>query len=120
MDKPLNIDEYIKNYPAEIQVRLEQLRKTIIHAAPGAEEVISYGMPAFKLQGMLVYFAAQSAHIGFYPTPSGIEKFKTELAGYKSAKGSVQFPSDEPLPLGVITEIVKFRVQENLQKGRKK
>ena len=120
MKKPVNIDEYIINFPVEIQKMLEQLRATVKKAAPQANEVISYGMPAFKLNGMLVWFAAHSKHIGFYPKASGIEAFKKELAIYKWAKGSVQFPLDKPLPLALITKIVKFRVTENLQRAKAK
>jgi uncharacterized protein YdhG (YjbR/CyaY superfamily) len=120
MTKPKNIDEYIAGYPKEIQKLLEQLRATIKKAAPAAEEIISYGMPAFKLNGMLVWLAAHTKHIGFYPKASGIEAFKKELSIYKGAKGSVQFPLDKPLPLGLITKIVKFRVTENLQKVKAK
>jgi len=120
MMKPLNIDEYISGFPKEIQKILKQLRVTIKKAAPQADEVISYGMPAFKLNGMLVWFAAHAAHIGFYPRVSGIEAFKKELSIYKGAKGSVQFPLENPLPLGLITKIVKFRVAENLQPTKTK
>jgi uncharacterized protein YdhG (YjbR/CyaY superfamily) len=117
MTKPVNIDEYISGFPKETQKMLEQLRATINKAAPNAEEVISYAIPAFKLKGMLVWFAAYSNHIGFYPRGSGIEAFKQELSIYKGAKGSVQFPLNKPLPSGLITKIVKFRVTENLQKA---
>ncbi len=120
MKKPIGIDEYISGFPKETQKGLEQLRVTIKGVAPQADEVISYGMPAFKLNGMLVCFAAYTNHIGFYPTPSGIEAFKKELSIYKGAKGSVQFPLDQPLPLKLITKIVKFRVTENLQKAKTK
>src|SRR5882724_9135866 len=98
MKKPTNIDEYISGFPGEIQTILGGLRDTIKKAAPRAEETISYGIPAFKLNGMLVWFAAHKKHIGFYPRGSGIEQFRTELSGYKWAKGSVQFPLDAPLP----------------------
>jgi len=117
MTKPGNIDEYIKGFPKEIQQLLEQVRQTIKKAAPLANEAISYGMPAFKLNGMLLWFAAHSKHIGFYPKASGIEKFKKELSIYKGAKGSVQFPLDKSLPLDLITKIVKFRVAENMSKS---
>jgi uncharacterized protein YdhG (YjbR/CyaY superfamily) len=120
MTKPKDVHEYITSYPIEIQKLLEQLRATIKKAAPQAEEVISYGMLAFKMNGMLAWFAAHSKHIGFYPAASGIEAFKNELSIYKWAKGSVQFPLDEPLPLGLITKIVKFRVNENLQSTKRK
>jgi len=120
MTKHKYIDDYIASFPKGIQIILEQVRTTIRKAAPEAEEVINYGMPAFKLNGMLVWFAAHSNHIGFYPRVSGIETFKKELSIYKGAKGSVQFPLDKPLPLGLITKIVKFRVTENLQKAKTK
>jgi len=113
MPKPINIDEYIASFPREIQKMLEQLRATITKAAPQANEVISYGMPAFKLNGMLVWFAAHTNHIGLYPRASAIQVFKKELSIYKGAKGSVQFSLDKPLPLRLITKIVKFRVAEN-------
>jgi len=120
MTKPKDIDEYITSYPKEIQRTLEELRETIKKAAPEAEEVISYGMPAFKMNGMLVWFAAHSKHIGLYPRVSGIEAFKKELSIYKGAKGSVQFPLGKPLPLALITKIVKFRVNENLVRAKSK
>ena len=120
MTKPKDINEYIAGHPKEIQKLLKEFRATIKKAAPTANEVISYGMPAFKLNGMLVWFAAHTKHIGFYPRVSGIERFKKELSIYKGAKGSVQFPFDKPLPLGLITKIVKFRVTENLQKQKAK
>jgi uncharacterized protein YdhG (YjbR/CyaY superfamily) len=110
---PKNMDDYIRQFPEKQQAALEQIRKTIKAAAPDAEEVISYQMPAYKQNGMLVYFAGYENHIGFYPTPSGIEAFKKELAVYKGAKGSVQFPIDKLLPLGLIKKIVQFRVKEN-------
>ena len=120
MKKPNDIQEYITGFPKETQSFLDQLRTTIKKAAPQAEEAISYGMPAFKMNGMLVWFAAYSKHIGFYPRVSAIKAFKKELSIYKGAKGSVQFPLDKPLPLGLISKIVKFRVTENLQKAKKK
>lgn len=120
-----SIDEYIATFPEDIQTRLKDLKATIQRAAPDAEEKFSYGMPTFFLNGNLVHFAAFKTHIGFYPTPSGIEAFKEELSSYKGAKGSVQFPLDEPLPLKLIGRIVKFRVAENQKNakprsGRKK
>jgi uncharacterized protein YdhG (YjbR/CyaY superfamily) len=114
---PKTIDEYIAGFPQEIQKILEKLRATIRKAAPGATETISYQMPTFTLKGNLVHFAAYKNHIGFYPVPSGIEAFRTELARYKQGRGSVQFPIGEPLPLDLIAQIVKFRVQENLEKA---
>ncbi len=107
-----SIDDYIARQPPQVQDRLEQMRDACRKAAPDAEERIGYQMPAFFQTRYLVYFAAAKQHIGFYPTPSAIEKFKKELAIYKGAKGSVQFPLDKPLPLGLIAKIVKFRVQE--------
>jgi uncharacterized protein YdhG (YjbR/CyaY superfamily) len=114
---PETIDEYIAGFPADIQVILQKIRKTIKDAAPDAQEVISYQMPTFKLHGNLVHFAAFKNHIGFYPVPSGIEKFKAELSVYKQGKGSVQFPLDQPIPYDLISRIVKFRVEENLKKA---
>jgi uncharacterized protein YdhG (YjbR/CyaY superfamily) len=107
------IDEYIANFPAGVQKILQELRTTIKAAAPGAQEKISYQMPTFFLKGNLVHFAAYKKHIGFYPAPRGIEVYKAELSAYKGAKGSVQFPIDQPLPLELIRRIVEFRVAEN-------
>ena len=114
-----NTDEYIKQFSKKQQNALKEIRKAIKAAAPEAEEVISYQMPAYKQNGVLVYFAAYENHIGFYPTPSGIEAFKKEIAGYKSAKGSVQFPIDEPMPLDLVTKMVKYRIKENEPKTKK-
>jgi len=116
--KASNIDEYIAQFPVEIQERLQQMRVTIQKAAPEAKEAISYAMPTFKLNGNLVHFAAYKNHIGFYPAPQGIETFKKELSTYKGAKGSVQFANDKPLPLDLVAKIVKFRVKQN--KAKKK
>lgn len=108
------VDEYISSFPASTQKLLKQMRATIKKAAPKAEEDISYGMPAYKYNGKrLVYFAGYKNHIGFYATPTGHSAFAKELSKYKEGKGSVQFPIDAPLPLELVTEIVKFRVQEN-------
>jgi uncharacterized protein YdhG (YjbR/CyaY superfamily) len=120
MTTPKDIDEYISGYPMEIQRFLQEVRATIKKAAPKAVEVISYGMPAFKMDGLLVWFAAHSKHIGFYPKASGIEAFKKELSIYKWAKGSVQFPFNKPMPLGLITRIVEFRVNENVHRIKPK
>jgi uncharacterized protein YdhG (YjbR/CyaY superfamily) len=117
---PENIDEYILEFPPEIQKILQEIRATIRAAAPQATEAISYQMPTFKLHGNLVHFAAFKSHIGFYPVPSGIEAFKEELSQYKGAKGSVQFPLGKPMPLDLISRIVKFRVTENLAKSKQK
>ncbi|MGH2538321.1 MAG: iron chaperone [Candidatus Promineifilaceae bacterium] len=117
--KAETIDEYIAGFPSDVQAVLEQVRATIKAAAPDAEETISYAIPTFKLHGRyLVYFAGFKDHIGFYPAPVGIEAFQEELSGYKSGKGSVQFPLSKPLPLDLITRIVKYRAQENLAKKK--
>ena len=117
MQKPVDTDTYIAGYPKETQKNLKLLRATIKKAAPQAEEIISYGMPAYKWNGMLVYFAAYEKHIGFYPGSSGIAAFKKELASYKTSKGTVQFPVEEPVPLPLIARIVKFRLKENQEKA---
>lgn len=114
---PASIDEYIAGFSEEIQEKLQMIRKTISEAAPEAEEAISYQMPTFKLKGNLVHFAAYKNHIGFYPAPRGIEAFKEELSAYKGAKGTVQFPLNEPLPYDLIGRIVKFRAAENREKA---
>lgn len=115
-----SIDDYITQAPLEIREKLEAVRKVIHEAAPEAEEKISYQMPTFFSHGNLVHFAAFKKHIGFYPAPSGIEAFREELAQYKGAKGSVQFPLDKPLPLDLISRIVKFRAAENREKAAAK
>ena len=117
---PKNTDEYIANFPKEVQEILEKMRATIKKAAPTAEETINYQIPTFTLKGNLVHFAAFKEHIGFYPTPTGIEKFNKELSVYEGAKGSVKFPLDKPMPYGLITKIVKFRVKENLERAEAK
>src|SRR6476646_1286039 len=111
-EPPRNLDEYIASFPPDVQQILEQIRTAIKEAAPGAEETIKYRMPTFVMHENLVHFAAFRNHVGFYPTPSGIAKFKDELSRYKSAKGSVQFPLDEPIPLDLMKKIVRFRVAE--------
>ena len=116
----LNVDEYIATFPEATQQLLRKLRKAIREAAPQAEELISYQMPACKQNGMLVYFAGYANHIGFYPTSSGIRLFKKELAGYKTSKGAVQFPIDKSIPLSLVKKMVKFRVKENLEKAKLK
>lgn len=111
-----NVDEYIACQSDNVKIKLEKLRKTILKAAPNAEEVISYAMPAYKFKGMLVYFAAHKNHIGFYPVTSGINAFKKEVEPYQTSKGTLQFPFDKPIPFSLITKIVKFRLKENIQK----
>lgn len=114
------IDEYIAGFPKDVQVILQRIRETIKQAAPDAQETINYAIPTFTLHGNLVHFAAFDKHIGFYPTPTGIEHFRNELSAYEMAKGSVQFPLDKPMPYDLISEIVKFRVLENLEKAQAK
>lgn len=111
------IDEYIARFPIEVQQLLEQVRHTIREAAPDAEECISWKIPTFKQCGNVVHFAGYKSHIGFYPTASGIEVFKDELSGYKTSKGTIQFPLDKPIPLKLIAKIVRFRVKENLKEA---
>ena len=117
---PKNTDEYIATFPAETQTLLKILRATIKKAAPDAVEIISYQMPAFKLFGNLVYFAAYQHHIGFYPGASGVVAFAEDLKGYKTSKGTVQFPLDKELPIDIITKTVQFRTTENIQKAEAK
>ena len=113
------IDEYIKTFPEDVQIILEKIRQTIRKAAPEAVETISYGIPTFKLNGRgLVYFGAWKNHIGFYPTPSGIEAFKKELAPFKQEKGYVQFPLDKPISYDLVKKIVRYRVTEILERGK--
>lgn len=116
--KPATIDDYIKEFPMEVQDILQKIRVTIRNSAPDAEEAMSYQIPTFKLNGNLVHFAAYKRHIGFYPTSSGIENFKDEISGYKSSRGTVQFPLDKPIPYDMIKKIVEFRVKENLNKSK--
>ncbi len=115
-----SIDQYIKSCPDDVKVKLEQLRKTILKAAPKVEEKISYGMPAFYFYENLVYFAVNKNHIGFYPTASPIVVFKEQLKKYKTSKGAIQFPIDEALPLKLIAEIVKHRLNEAIERAAKK
>lgn len=118
------IDDYIAGFRPDVQVILQKIRRTIRTAAPGAQETIKYGMPTFTLNGNLVYFAAFKKHIGFYRAPTGVAAFEKELSGYRQGRGSVQFPLSQPIPYGLITKIVKFRIKENLAraaaKGKKK
>ena len=120
--KPKDIDEYIARFPPETQEVLEQIRATIKTVVPDAEETISYGIPTFNLNGTyLIYFAAYKKHIGFYPVPSEIDELDMEFASYKtSGKGTLQFPLDKPMPLDLITKLVRFKVKENVEKVEKK
>ena len=111
-DTTATIDAYIARCPPDVRPVLERIRTTIRQAAPDAHETVAYGIPTFRLNGNLVHFAAFRSHVGFYPTPSGIESFKKELSPYKRAKGSVQFPLNQPIPFDLIAKIVEFRVKE--------
>lgn len=113
------IDEYINSFQPDVQNILNKLRQAIREEAPEAREVISYNMPAFKQNGILLYFAAHKNHIGFYPMASGIEAFKKDIASYRWSKGTVQFPLDKPIPFGLIKKIVAFRVSEQLKKKKR-
>lgn len=115
-----DIDDYIANCSAEVQDVLQELRQTIRQAAPDAKETNNYMMPTFTLEGNLVHFAAFKNHIGFYPAPSGIDQFREELSTYELSKGTIRFPLGQPLPLKLVSRIVKFRVQENLEKAEAK
>lgn len=115
-----NIDEYIADFPENIQKKLQEVRAAIRKAAPKAEETISYAIPTFTLEGNLVHFAAFENHIGFYATPTGHKAFEEEFSIYKTGKGSVQFPLDKPMPVKLISKVVKFRVKENLEKAKTK
>jgi len=110
-----DVDDYINSFPSDVRKILIEIRSTVKKAAPKATEKISYGMPTFILNGNLVYFAAFKNHIGFYPLPSPIKEFKKELSEYKTSKGAIQFPIDKPMPLSLITKIVKFRVKEDMK-----
>ena len=115
-----NIDEYIAGFPPDVQKTLKKIRLTIRKAAPDAEETISYQMPAFKLHGVLIFFAGYANHISLYPAPRGAAEFKKELASYRGGQGTVQFPLDEPIPYDLITRIVKFRVAQKLDAAKAK
>jgi uncharacterized protein YdhG (YjbR/CyaY superfamily) len=117
---PRTIDEYIAGFLPDVQEILQQVRMTIRQAAPDAEETISYQIPTFRLKGNLVHFGAFKAHIGFYPAPSGMEKFKDELSACEGSKGTVRFPLDRPVPFDLISKIVEFRVGENLARAEAK
>jgi uncharacterized protein YdhG (YjbR/CyaY superfamily) len=118
--KYTTVDEYIEEFNGATKILLEEIREIIKNAAPEAHEVISYNMPAYKLNSVLVYFAGYKGHIGFYPTPSGINKFQNEFSEYKSSKGAVQFPIDKPLPKDLIERIVKFRLNDDIELARLK
>lgn len=114
MDKSQAVDVYIQSFPEAVQARLNSIRQAIRSLVPEATEAMTYGIPTFKFHGNLVHYAAFEHHIGFYPTPSGIAAFRKEISRYKNAKGSVQFPHNEELPLELILSITRFRISENL------
>jgi uncharacterized protein YdhG (YjbR/CyaY superfamily) len=120
MEKPQNIDAYISTFPESTQILLEEIRSIIQKAAPEAVEIISYAMPSYLLNGNLVHFAGYKNHIGFYPGAAGVISYFEEVSNYKNGKGSVQFPLNKPLPTELITKIVKFRVEQNLNKAESK
>jgi uncharacterized protein YdhG (YjbR/CyaY superfamily) len=118
---PDSVDEYIAGFPTDVQKILQKIRMTIRKAAPGAEETISYAIPCFKLNGRyLIYFAGFRNHTSIYPAPRGAEEFTEELAAYEGGKGTVQFPLDKPIPIGLIKRIVKYRIKENLESPKAK
>ena len=112
-ESPATIDAYIATFPPETQVILEKIRAIIHEEAPGVDEAMAYGIPTFRLKGNLVHFAGYKKHIGFYPAPAGIEAFEEQISAYKHAKGSVQFPLDQPIPYDLIREMVRFRVRQS-------
>ena len=120
MKRYASVDAYLEDFPTPVQEILQKFRDTVRRAAPDAEEAVSYGMPAYKLGGVLVYFAAHTRHIGFYPTSTGIAAFKQELQRFQCSKGTVRFPLDRPVPYGLVARIVRYRVKENLAKARAK
>jgi len=120
MKAAASIDDYIAGYPEDVQSQLQKIRETIRRAAPQAGEAIKYGLATFTLHGNLVHFGAFKTHIGFYPAPSGIKEFQKELAKYDGSKGTIRFPIDKPLPLPLISKIVKFRVKQSLEKENMK
>ncbi|MEO8674100.1 MAG: DUF1801 domain-containing protein [Casimicrobiaceae bacterium] len=117
---PASIDEYIAAFPADVRKRLRSIRRTIRKAAPGAEERISYRIPAFTFGGNLIYFAAYQNHIGVYPGAAAIAAMKADLTGYRTAKGTVQLPLDQPLPLPLIDKLVQFKIEHNSRRAKGK
>lgn len=113
-----DIDDYISTFPPDVQRVLQEMRQAIKESAPDAEEVISYRLPAFRQNGILVWFGAFKDHIGIFPKASGIEAFRDRLAGYEVSKGTIRFPLNKPIPLGLVKEIVKFRAKENMTEKR--
>ncbi len=119
MEKHTTVDEYINTFQDPKKSLLSEMRQKIKNWVPDSEEVISYRMPAYKLNGVLVYFGAFKDHIGFFPTGLGVERFKDELSDYKISKGTIQFPLNKPIPYDLVEKIVRFRVQQNLEKKKK-
>jgi uncharacterized protein YdhG (YjbR/CyaY superfamily) len=117
---PETIDEYIALYPTNVQAILKKIRTTIRKAIPAADEAIKYGLPTFVLSGNVIHFGAFKHHIGVYPAPRGLEKFKKELAAYEGSKGAVKFPLDRPIPYDLIARIAKFRAKDNLERAAAK
>ena len=114
------VDQYLSAFPSSTKVLLKKIRETVKEVAPQAEELISYNMPGFRWNGMLVWYAAYKQHIGFYPTPSAIKTFAQELSQFKTSKGAIQFPIDKPIPASLVKKIVKFRMKQNLDKLKAK
>jgi uncharacterized protein YdhG (YjbR/CyaY superfamily) len=114
--EPQNVDEYIAGFPAEVQVVLEKIRVTIRQAAPDAAETLKYKMPTYTQKGNLVSFAGYKKHIGIYPVPAGTEAFQEAISAYRAAKSTVRLPLDKPIPFGLISDLVKFRVKESLER----
>jgi uncharacterized protein YdhG (YjbR/CyaY superfamily) len=120
MEKYNSVSEYMAAVPAKSRGLIKELRSIIKNEVPDGEELISYGMPAFRWNGMLVWYAVNKEHLGLYPTPSAITKFSQELKAYKTSKGAIQLPLDQPLPVGLIKNIIRFRMEENLVKTKAK
>ncbi len=118
--KYTSVDDYIASFPPSVQEKLEEIRQIIVAAVPDAQEVISYNMPAVRQNGVLVYYAANKEHIGFYPTAAPVKVFGQELAGYKTSKGAIQFPMDKAIPKTLVRKITKFRAAEDREKAKKK
>ncbi|MDP1817186.1 MAG: DUF1801 domain-containing protein [Leadbetterella sp.] len=119
MKKYTNVEEYILDFPEIAQIKMQELREIIASIATNCKEIISYNMPAYKQNGIVVYFAANKNHIGFYPTPNGITAFESQLTNYKYSKGAIQFPIDQPLPKKLIQDILRFRIEEDFLKKKK-
>ena len=115
-----SVEEYIKQFPEDVQEKLNQIRSVILDAAKDAEETISYNMPAYKQNGVIVYFAGYKSHIGFYPTSKGVAAFAAELKEFKISKGTIQFPLDKKIPVSLVKKIVKHNLKANLSKSKKK